>query len=54
VKGWDFIAGLTPPRCCVCVKPHVYRVSGINIKILQSHVGGIIDHHCLNFLFIKQ
>jgi len=26
VKGWDFIAGLTPPRCCVCVKPHVYRV----------------------------
>ena len=54
--------GLTPPHLCVCPKPGpgfpTSYVVGFFCVFSEwkweviVHIGGIVDHHCLNFLFI--
>ena len=55
---------ITPPHLCTCPKPWhgfprsyfvvVFVFSDIRWKVIVSFVdiGGIVDHQCLNFLFI--
>ena len=53
--------GLTPQHCCVCPTPrHGFSIPYIMVDYLKLdvvvrfiNISGIIDHHCLIYLFIK-
>ena len=62
--GWNAINRFKLPHCCACPKPDLdfkhhmswslFVFSKLRLDVIISFVDtvGIVDHHCLNFLFI--
>ena len=46
---------VTDKRSCLSAITWIFRLNELNWEVVVHFVdiGGIVDHHCLNFLFIK-